>query len=254
MKALIKGILEEIQLLANHSAIESATRVQIKEVIEEMSTIEALKWQVDGLSRGEGVDSQNSCSNSPLLLAVERRDLLLVDALLATGLDVNAKDNDANSSLMLASQKGYEDVVERLLQQNNVVLDCRNNTQATPLMDAASGGHIKIVQLLLRAGADVNAQTIYGNSPLLLAAEFGRDQVVEEILKQQGTDISLRQWVIPYNGWTPLHWAASKGYNKIVQLLLAAGLDVNAKDNNGNSPLMLASQKGYKDVVERLLQ
>jgi ankyrin repeat protein len=119
----------------------------------------------------ENKSTHTNYDSSPLPLAVERRDLPLLDWLLTTGADVNAKDSNGNSSLMLASQKGYEDIVKRLLRQNDVIVDCEDSKRkATPLMDAASEGHIKVVQLLLEAGAEVNARTIHGNSPLSLAA------------------------------------------------------------------------------------
>jgi ankyrin repeat protein len=30
------------------------------------------------------------------------------------------------------------------------------------------------------------------------------------------------------NGWTPVHWAADKGQDKVVEVLVQAGADVNA--------------------------
>jgi ankyrin repeat protein len=39
------------------------------------------------------------------------------------------------------------------------------------------------------------------------------------------------------DGWTPLHWAAHKGYLEVAKILLARGADVNAKDKDGKTPL-----------------
>jgi hypothetical protein len=39
------------------------------------------------------------------------------------------------------------------------------------------------------------------------------------------------------DGATPLHWAAFKGQNDAVRLLLANRADVNARNNNGSTPL-----------------
>ena len=36
---------------------------------------------------------------------------------------------------------------------------------------------------------------------------------------------------------TPLHWTAGEGHKEIVELLIAEGADVNAKDNVGETPL-----------------
>ena len=36
------------------------------------------------------------------------------------------------------------------------------------------------------------------------------------------------------NGWTPLHHAAWNSHKEIIELLIAAGADMNAKDNYGD--------------------
>jgi ankyrin repeat protein len=55
------------------------------------------------------------------------------------------------------------------------------------------------------------------------------------------------------DGWTPLHWAADEGYVDVVELLITAGADVNARDNDGWTPLHVAAYKGHAAVAEVLL-
>jgi ankyrin repeat protein len=54
--------------------------------------------------------------------------------------------------------------------------------------------------------------------------------------------------------WTPLMAAASKGYSKIVQLLIGKGADVNFKDEKGRTALWHAANHGHIPVVEMLRQ
>jgi ankyrin repeat protein len=42
---------------------------------------------------------------------------------------------------------------------------------------------------------------------------------------------------------TPLHWTAGEGHKEIVELLIAEGADVNAKDNTGTTTLDWAKNK-----------
>ena len=64
-----------------------------------------------------------------------------------------------------------------------------------------------------------------------------------------GTDVNAKD----DNGWTPLHFAVYYGHKEIVELLIAKGADVNAKDKNGWTPLHLAAENGRKQVAELLI-
>ena len=50
---------------------------------------------------------------------------------------------------------------------------------------------------------------------------------------------------------TTLHSAASEGHNETAELLIAKGLDVNAKNDGGETPLHSA---GNKEVAELLIE
>ncbi|MDP6189635.1 MAG: ankyrin repeat domain-containing protein, partial [Gammaproteobacteria bacterium] len=54
----------------------------------------------------------------------------------------------------------------------------------------------------------------------------------------------------------PLHLAAFRGYTEVVELLVAAGADVNAKIQErffGGTPLTRAAYGGHKEIVELLI-
>jgi len=73
-----------------------------------------------------------------------------------------------------------------------------------------------------------------------------------EAVKQHlaaGTDVNAKD----DNGWTPLHFAVYYGHKEIVELLITKGAEVNAKDNNGWTPLHLAAENGRKQVAELLI-
>ncbi|MBI5397140.1 MAG: ankyrin repeat domain-containing protein [Verrucomicrobia bacterium] len=56
------------------------------------------------------------------------------------------------------------------------------------------------------------------------------------------------------DGRTLLHFAASSGSPVLVELLLARGMPVDARDNFGITPLHVAAAKGNVDVAEALVR
>jgi len=75
------------------------------------------------------------------------------------------------------------------------------------------------------------------NHSLHLAAKNG-DIVDLKILLDQGADINESGLLA---GWTPLHWAASYGMDKIAQILIEYGADVNVRAHMGMTPLDCAN-------------
>ena len=83
---------------------------------------------------------------------------------------------------------------------------------------------------------------------LHLAAYFGVDRAMS-ILLEQGVKADLKD---SYSR-TPLSWAAGKGQEAVVKLLLAReGVDAESKDKYGLTPLWWAAENGHEAVVKLL--
>lgn len=72
-----------------------------------------------------------------------------------------------------------------------------------------------------------------------MSSFLGHDKVAE-LLIEKGADIN----VVVQDGMTVLHWAADKGFEKLVAMLIEKGANVNAVNENGNSALILATLNG----------
>lgn len=55
-------------------------------------------------------------------------------------------------------------------------------------------------------------------------------------------------------GWTPLMYASYIGHDNIANLMLEAGVNVNATTAKGLTPLMLAASCGIESIAYFLLQ
>ncbi|XP_061385224.1 poly [ADP-ribose] polymerase tankyrase [Danaus plexippus] len=118
------------------------------------------------------------------------------------------------------------------------------------LFEACKVGDVARVKKLITPQS-VNARDTAGrkSTPLHFAAGYGRREVVE-ILIAGGAALQARD----EGGLQPLHNACSFGHADVVRALLAAGAPPAARDNWGYTPLHEAAAKGKVDVCIALLQ
>jgi hypothetical protein len=90
----------------------------------------------------------------------------------------------------------------------------------------------------------------YSQMPLSWAAERGHEAVVK-LLLENGADLETND---KYNR-TPLLWAVERAHKAVVNLLLQKGADLKTRDKKyGRTPLSLAADTGHEEVVELLLE
>ncbi|CAI7754405.1 unnamed protein product [Closterium sp. NIES-53] len=103
------------------------------------------------------------------------------------------------------------------------------------------------------AGTTIVASASVGdvNESIKDAAKEGDVAAVKQLLAGGGVDINLPS--PERSGWTALHLAAFYEHPEVVQVLLAAGADTDARNSTGNTPLQFACIKGNLDVARILL-
>lgn len=91
----------------------------------------------------------------------------------------------------------------------------------------------------------VDAANEAGETALMMAALRGRYELCERLIG--------RGAAVNREGWTPLHYAASGGGEKVTALMLGAGARVDARAPNGATPLMMAVRFDTEATVDLLL-
>lgn len=110
---------------------------------------------------------------------------------------------------------------------------------------------------LLRSGLDVNAMVDTfttrergGQCTLLFAAATRGFHRLCEILLAAGADVHIPE---TKRGGSPLHSAAYLGGVACERLLLAAGANIDCQDIHGNIPLHVACQRGHTRTAKLLI-
>jgi len=119
------------------------------------------------------------------------------------------------------------------------------------LFVAATRGDADLAKKLLQQGADPNHKTDFGHYPLHEAVRVGNRRIVE-LLLAAGAQVNVR--VSPRgpdtpNQWTPLHFAAYGGHTDIAEKLIERGADLSPKDLWGKTPLNYALEQKHVELV-----
>ena len=119
------------------------------------------------------------------------------------------------------------------------------------LYKAAENGDMDTVKQLIESGVSVNAENKSG-SYALNAAAFKNNHEMIQLLIENGADINSRNRGLD----TPLICATkySTGDEKTVKMLVDAGSDLDAVDEDGKTALDYAQKKDQKAAVELLSQ
>jgi len=117
----------------------------------------------------------------------------------------------------------------------------------TGLMIGAWEGNIPLMELFLARGADIHRVNRFGETALMLAAWKNRRDAMQWLLAHGAKPNR------PEREWTALHYAAFAGHGELVDRLLAAGADVNARSTNGSTVVMMAAREGHAAIAKRLL-
>ncbi|KAH9232739.1 hypothetical protein K456DRAFT_1839111 [Colletotrichum gloeosporioides 23] len=128
-----------------------------------------------------------------------------------------------------------------------------NHEGRTPLELAAMYGNLKALQELINLGCDVNQPTFSGRTALMGAAQMGHIHVAKLLLAAGASATA-----VDLLGNTALHLLddsrfGSDATGTKIRLLVEAGADINARNNDGGSALFRAIRRNQPQVVRCLL-
>jgi ankyrin repeat protein len=163
-----------------------------------------------------------------------------------------------------AARSGDLKKVKAILAADPKAISAQDKDGDTALHQAALHGQYAVAAFLISAGADVNVRNNY---PPFLPNDLNQEFMTKDhqdpviLLSSQAANTSNQlstqgrtEQELKGGGYTPLGLAEfANNHNKMIQLLVAHGADVNARGQSGATPLYWAVMRDEKDDVEFLL-
>ncbi|MDF1762255.1 MAG: ankyrin repeat domain-containing protein [Oleibacter sp.] len=195
------------------------------------------------------VNIQDMEGKSALRLAVEQKQLELVDKLLNAGANPNLADKENVTPLQRATILNQPSIIESLLKHNSKT-NMQDVHHRDALWYAADEGSSTIIQTLLRAGATTNTADQHGQRSLERSV-LNQCQSCLELLVHATPNKEL--FLSKRDGNSLLTLAADSGNLSAVNFLITKDFPIDARNNKGNTALMLAASKGHSNIVEALI-
>ncbi|XP_050796459.1 serine/threonine-protein phosphatase 6 regulatory ankyrin repeat subunit B-like isoform X2 [Gopherus flavomarginatus] len=188
---------------------------------------------------------------SPLHIAAERGHTNVVELLTEKfHSNVLARTKDGSTLMHVASEHGHPDTALAFLKKG-VLLHMPNKNGAVCLHAAAKRGHAAVVKALLQRGAEVDARTKDNYTALHIAAQHCKPLVVQTLLGF-GAQVQLKGGKAQE---TPLHIAARiREGEKVAEMLLKSGADVNVEQENGETAMHVAARHGNLRMIKALIE
>jgi ankyrin repeat protein len=175
-------------------------------------------------------------------------------------------------AMFAAARRDRPDVLALLLDLG-FSIEIQDRTARRPLHEAAANGALRAAAFLVERGAEIDPrESSYNGTPLGWAAHGDKTEMMA-LLSRHSRDIptlSFRGFVDrvrevlaedPWRareksprGYTPLWWLPDDeaAAGEIVELLIAAGADPKAKNDEGRTAADWARRRGMRDIAARL--
>lgn len=163
--------------------------------------------------------TENCYEKTPLVWAVTKNDMRMIQLLISKGADVNLFGNDEVTPLIQAVADGNLQIIDYLLNNEFNKADINfEKRNFTPLIAAVSNGYLNVVSYLVEHGANVNYQIKNNDLTALMFAVDNGDLEIAKYLVENDYD-KANMYLTDRNGLSVFDIAREKGYHEVLEYL-----------------------------------
>jgi ankyrin repeat protein len=223
----------------------------------EKNLVQAVELLLDmgaEINQESPLEDSKATTALPLSQAAESRRSDIVKLLLGRGANVHGRNSSGWNVLHAAAKGGDVSTIQLLAEQYNVGIEVRSKGEKdkgfTLLMIAVGQGKEAAIRHLKCLKADLKATDNTGRGLLHLAVNRNDLKTVQLLV-----DLGVQTGTMDDDRNTPLHHAATEGYQEIAGFLIkeTPGL-VNSENQDRETPLDSAAEAGSVNILELLVE
>ena len=201
---------------------------------------------------GADINLPDKNGDTPLMHAIKEDNKPIIKYLLAMGANVHAENEKLETAFSIAVAKEDLRMIKILILAGFDINEYGWNLSSTPFLDVISKADPEIIKFLLD-NADLQKTDSNGNTPLIKAVLISDPEIAQEMVKlliSAGAQLNTPN----AEGHTPISIAIAHNDFLMAQLLKDSGADLDIPNNAGYSPLSTAILNGRTISVKFLIE
>ncbi|MEO2282059.1 ankyrin repeat domain-containing protein [Pseudoalteromonas pernae] len=203
------------------------------------------------IESGADINQRGRWGTIPILEASWHGNLSMIRLLIDNGVNLNAVNNAGLPAIHSAVLGRNPEVsIPELVKAGQSVHVRNEKTGTPPIIKAVINEKLRALKVLIELGANINDRNMKWKTPLhySMPANYHRNPKVllsiTKLLIEHGADVNLTD----REENTPLFYAAEYGEPELIHTLIEAGANVNLKNKSQSTPLLtfLSTSNDYK--------